>query len=47
MMRTLLQYHKVDKIHLSIVKKNVGLSSQIEAPVAVQKDLMNAATIGE
>ena len=46
-MRTLLQYHKVDKIHLKKKKKNVGLSSQIEAPVAVQKDLMNAATIGE
>ena len=38
---------KVGKIHLSIVKKIVGLSSQIEAPPLFQKDLMNAATIGE
>ena len=38
---------KVGKIHLSIVKKTVGLSSQIEAPPLFQKDLMNAATIGE
>ena len=28
-------------------EKNVGLSSQIQAPPAVQKDLMNAAIIGE
>ena len=28
-------------------QKIVGLSSQIEAPPVVQKDLMNAATIGE
>ena len=28
-------------------EKIVGLSSQIEAPPSVQKDLMNAATIGE
>ena len=38
---------KVGKIHLSVMGKLIGFSSQIKAPPAVQKGLTNAAAIEE